>query len=1591
MKKNIIHFLSAFVTVLLLFVVAVSVNNEAEEPIGVYASAAVVQSGTSGSISWTLDDAGLLTISGTGDMENVTSASAVPWYDYKDSIKEVVVEEGVTGISIYSFRGYDITKITLSSTVTDFRVGNAAGFYTFDDCLLLEEINVHKDNTVYSSENGVFYNKDKTELIAYPIGKTDISFTVPYGVKIIGSYSFEHCKYLEQISFPDTLTEISWNAFYNTSLKKAVIPDSVTTIESGAFANCFGLTEVKLSEALTTLDKEVFRYCTQLEDITIPASVSSISSSAFGFCFSLSAISVDAGNENYISVDGVLYNKEKDTLCIYPAGKEDKAFSIPDGVISLAEYSFVDNSELKEIFIPASVTDIGAYFLYSYRSLEVINVDENNVNFISVDNVLYNAEMTKLYAYPCARKATVFFIPETVTEFDRELFNHTQYLKTIIISNMDGTSFPDIISINCYSVTEIIFSAAVTEINANYVSNRKNITTITILNSDCSITNADRLSGKTIKGYAGSAVEEAFVETTNTFVEIMNHGKCGEELVWILDETNTLVIEGTGEMSTYSTSSNVPWAEYKTAIASVQLSDEMISLSNYVFSGFSNLTSIEIPAKVTSVTGHAFDDCYSLAEINVSSENEAYISENGIVYNKDKTKLVIYPLGKKEKSFTVPDGVNSIYPGAFNANNTLTEINLPATFSEISYNPFSGCHLLSAINVADGNEKYLSEDGIMYNAAKTKLYVYPSAKTNAVFFLPETVFSFDYYAMSNVRCLETIVFASNINSSDTMALLAPFRSCKSLTEAIFLDSVMQIPKNLLKSCDTLETVTVLNVNCNIDEKIVNKNITVRGYKNSTAETFSEYTGTLPGGIDTANHTFEPIVDHGWCGEELFWIYDENNTLSVEGRGEMENFSGYSSVPWAEYRNEITAVSLSEELTNISGFAFYGCSALESISMPLTVTSIGSFSFMDCSSLREIEMPLYLERLGSGCFNGCSSLEGIELPVDVNTIESNAFLRCTSLKSIAVDESNSYYSSADGVLYNKEGTELICYPAGKSDTAFTLPDTVLDITPSAFAYCDSIERINISYNSPLETIGAMAFYGCEKLNYFFIPANVSSITRGAFDMCTSLEKIDVHYGNEIYFSYMGVLCKNNPDDPEEITASIVCCPSALTDEYGNRAESFVVPYFVYKIEQGAFYRCVDLRVITFTNNYLDSSPFSLGSVTDSEESGYNLKTIEKSAFSYCEGLEKIILPEGLEVIGEMAFLDCASLEDIYIPESVTSVGQFAFSGCTRLKAIVVFSRDCTLSSLQTSEGSAVYYGYEGSTVQELTQSSGKPFKAILENEGFSYFSGVLHITASELVSQGDDKYIYPWSRYAHDTEAIFLENVSFVDKNLFNGFTEVEVIVITGESIQLDVAAFTDCKKLRFVFADADIDILSDDDNNAYIGDIFDCIIFTDSDNSYEGRNKSTSMEYSDGILSFENIDIDITDNEFFNMIFGICILYDDVVSLRFPQLTVTGIVFEDKETGISSADTVRYTNIEIEVSYSEDGEEYIPISFNDFCILSYGDFPVISKFTISDIEFDGEEPEEEKSFIVMVEEYIQYFLDAIAILFNKILRFFGKK
>ena len=148
----------------------------------------------------------------------------------------------------------------------------------------------------------------------------------------------------------------------------------MTTIGEHAFADCTGLTSIDIPASVTSIGKDAFADCTGLTSIDIPASVTSIGSGAFSRCTGLSAFMVDNGNTAYAAEDGVLFNKDKTTLHIYPIGNNRDTYTIPNSVTTIGNHAFLDCNALASIEIPASVTSIGSSAFYECTGLTSIEI-----------------------------------------------------------------------------------------------------------------------------------------------------------------------------------------------------------------------------------------------------------------------------------------------------------------------------------------------------------------------------------------------------------------------------------------------------------------------------------------------------------------------------------------------------------------------------------------------------------------------------------------------------------------------------------------------------------------------------------------------------------------------------------------------------------------------------------------------------------------------------------------------------------------------------------------------------------------------------------------------------------------------------------------------------------------------------------------------------------------------------------------------------------------------------------------------------------------------------------------------------------------
>ena len=322
-------------------------------------------------VTATLYSDGRFVISGTGEMKDYSGSNNSPYYNYKESIKTVEIQNEVTSIGNYAFENCkSLTSIEISSNVTIIgddafayctnltsieipssvtSIGSSAfldctnltsieipssvtsvGYYAFSECTSLNSINVDKSNQKYSSEDGILFDKDKKELIRYPTGKKE---------------------------------------------KEYNIPSSVTRIEWAAFSGCTSLTSIEIQSSVTSIKIEggAFAYCTSLTNIEIPSGVTSIGNAFYG-CTSLNSINVDKDNQLYSSEDGILFDKVKTKLITYPAGKKEKEYNIPSGVTSIGGWAFYGCTSLTRIEIPSSITSIGGWAFSGCTSLTSIEI-----------------------------------------------------------------------------------------------------------------------------------------------------------------------------------------------------------------------------------------------------------------------------------------------------------------------------------------------------------------------------------------------------------------------------------------------------------------------------------------------------------------------------------------------------------------------------------------------------------------------------------------------------------------------------------------------------------------------------------------------------------------------------------------------------------------------------------------------------------------------------------------------------------------------------------------------------------------------------------------------------------------------------------------------------------------------------------------------------------------------------------------------------------------------------------------------------------------------------------------------------------------
>lgn len=388
---------------------------------------------------------------------------------------------------------------------------------------------------------------------------------------------------------------------------------------------------------------------------------------------------------------------------------------------------------------------------------------------------------------------------------------------------------------------------------------------------------------------------------------------------------------------------------------------------------------------------------------------------------------------------------------------------------------------------------------------------------------------------------------------------------------------------------------------------------------------------------------------------------------------------------------VTEIKLPDNLTGIGEKAFFTCQALTTINLPKGITVIPDGAFTGCRKLKSINIPDGVTEIGEDSFDDCNSIMNIQLPKNLKVLGGqHPFLTCNSLQSISIDPSNGFYSTENGVLFDKNKTTLIRFPQDHVTTEYTIPKSVIKIAPYAFSDCKKLSSVII----PDQTVslGEFSFWTCSGLKKIELSHSVAIIGEAVFGNCEKLESIELLEGLTTLGD--GAFYECNLENIK-IPKSLINIGSNV---FANcfQLKSFDVP------EDHSVYASLD--GVLFTKGLSELVIFPPGKEINSYTVPNSVNKIGDYAFFNCMSLNQIRLQDGIKSIGKGAFWGCYYLKDMVIPEGITLL-EDTFNSCYNLKSI-------TLPSTLTSMNDGVFLGcnleqisgYTGTFVQQYAQQN-----------------------------------------------------------------------------------------------------------------------------------------------------------------------------------------------------------------------------------------------------------------------------------------------
>ena len=752
---------------------------------------------------------------------------------------------------------------------------------------------------------------------------------------------------------------------------------------------------------------------------------------------------------------------------------------------------------------------------------------------------------------------------------------------------------------------------------------------------------------------------------------------------------------------------------------------DTLTIGQYAFSHYvspatnslpeSQLKSINLPERLTSIGAAAFSGCVNLTSITIPANvvaigtGDDVINPQGAFYGCSGLEEVIFAPGSKLQSFE--NSSTSSRTGAFYNCTSLMRIEFPESLTNIPCYAFYGCSKLEEVILPAALQKI-------------ERYAFQNCKALTVidFGANNALVSIGNYAFSGCTGLSSVELPITLESIGTSA----FANCTALASVDLFPTIVSIGASAFSGCSALETFTIYGTVTSIGESAFagckKLDLTVDG--NNTSFTLADGTGILYDSLQTS------IV-----------------SLYGDLTGEVVIPDGVTSIPEGMFAGtSVTKVTLPAGITEITESMFEGCenltevimlgrvtsigenafanSGLKKVTIGRFVTSIGDYAFANCAALEQVTFEANGSSalsIGSYAFQNCTSLESIDMPVRLRNpdtyevlagIGAYAFAGCTSLTTVTFNvrggEANPRCLSFGNYAFSNTGLTSFTMPSFAGYRSSTCPA----IGFRTFDGCTDLKSFTFNYTrQDYYYVGSYAFAGCTSLKEINnIPVNLmlqSSVA--TFEGCTALEEITLPAfylnGSRCFSGCTGLktvtIYSTSNSIPTLGTAFFEGCTSLTTVN---------MPDVFYQINDSAFAGCTSLTSFELPAalQYLGAGVFagcsSLTSITIDAESRYfksvdgNILSADGTEFlQYAPGKTEtaFTIPSSVTTIAEGAFEGCANLTSVTIPAGVTTVEAGAFEGWTAEQTITVsFAQDAVPAGFAS--------GWNGAATVEYAQ-------------------------------------------------------------------------------------------------------------------------------------------------------------------------------------------------------------------------------------------------------------------------------------------------